>query len=196
MSGYKLKDYLIIGSAIVIIVYAIETFRNKAAAQAPPKVNKVGRNIIIGDSHGVGISAITKSAKAEKGLAKSGWTLGNVLAELKTKGVDNGVARVFISIGTNGQFSTSDDVATFINTIKAKFPQTTIYVYGGSYGWSGTRTRATLEDRFAKYYKRFADMGVYVLKNKLGYFTTDAGAHSVTTPQAKAIAKEIDDLSK
>jgi hypothetical protein len=39
-------------------------------------------------------------------------------------------------------------------------------------------------------------MGVYVLKNKLGYFTTDAGAHSVTTPQAKAIAKEIDDLSK
>jgi hypothetical protein len=196
MADYKLKDYIIIGSAIAIIVYAIEKFGNKALAQAPPKVNKVGRNIIIGDSHGVGISFITKSAKAEKGLAKSGWTLANVLTALKTKGVDNSVARVYISIGTNGQFSTSDDVTTFINTIKAKFPQATIYVYGGSYGWSGTRTRATLEDRFAKYYKRFTDMGVYVLKNKLGYFTTDSGAHSVTTPQAKAIAKEIDELSK
>jgi hypothetical protein len=196
MSGYKLKDYVIIGGAIAIIVYAIEKFRPKAAGATPPIVNKVGRNIIIGDSHGVGISAITKSAKAEKGLAKSGWTLANVLTALNARAVDNSVARVFISIGTNGQFSTSDDVTMFIKTIRAKFPQATIYVYGGSYGWSGSRTRATLEDRFAKYYKRFSDLGVYVLKNKLGYFTTDAGAHSVTTPQAKAIAKEIDDLSK
>jgi 23S rRNA pseudoU1915 N3-methylase RlmH len=196
MSDYKLKDWLIIGGAIAIIVYAIEKFRPKNAGATPPIVNKVGRNIIIGDSHGVGISAITKSAKAEKGLAKSGWTLANVLTALNARAVDKSVARVFISIGTNGQFSTSDDVTTFINTIKAKFPQAIIYVYGGSYGWSGTRTRATLEDRFAKYYKRFADMGVYVLKNKLGYFTTDAGAHSVTTLQAKAIAKEIEDLSK
>jgi len=196
MEGYKAKDFAIIIGAVIVIVYAIETFSKKAAAQKPPVVKKDGRNIIIGDSHGVGISAITKSAKAEKGLAKSGWTLTNVLAALKGKGVDNNVARVFISIGTNGQFSASDDVTTFINTIKAKFPNATIYVYGGSYGWSGSRTRATLEDRFTAYYKRFADMGVYVLKNKLGYFTTDAGAHSVTTPQAKAIGAEIDDLSK
>ena len=34
------------------------------------------------------------------------------------------------------------------------------------------------------------------MKNKLGYFTTDADAHSVKTPQAKAIAQEIDNLSK
>ena len=196
MTGYKAKDYLIIVGLAALIIYGVETFKGKSTTSNPPKVNKVGRNIIIGDSHGVGISFITKNAKAESGLAKSGWTMANVLAALKNKGVDNSVARVFISIGTNGQFSSKDDVTTFIKTIKAKFPQADIYVYGGSYGWSGSATRATLEDRFAKYYKRFEDMGVYLMKNKLGYFTTDAGAHSVKTEQAKAIAQEIDSLSK
>lgn len=196
MKDYKIKDYLIIVSLAAIIIYAIEISKAKASSQKPPVISKDGRNIIIGDSHGVGISFITKNAKAEKGLAKSGWTLANVLTALKSKDVDKGVARVFISIGTNGQFSGKDDVITFINTIKNKFPNAMIYVYGGSYGWSGSATRSTLEDRFDKYYKRFKDLGVYVMKNKLGYFTTDADAHSVKTSQAKAIAQEIDNLSK
>lgn len=145
---------------------------------------------------GLAFLLLQRVLKRKKGLAKSGWTLANVLAALKTKDVDNGVSRVFISIGTNGQFSSTDDIKGFVNTIKAKFPNATIYVYGGSYGWSGSRTKATLESRFADYYKRFKDLGVYVMKNKLGYFTTDADAHSVKSNQAKAIAQEIDDLSK
>lgn len=196
MKDYKIKDYLVIIGLAVVIIYGIETFKAKANSQKPPVVNKNGRNIIIGDSHGVGISFITKNAKAEKGLAKSGWTLANVLSALQTRNVDKTVSRVFISIGTNGQFSSKDDVKTFISTIKSKFPDATIYVYGGSYGWSGSASRSTLEERFDKYYKRFQDLGVYVMKSKLGYFTTDADAHSVKTPQAKAIAQEIDNLSK
>jgi hypothetical protein len=196
MKDYKIKDYLIIVSLAAIIIYVIEISKAKASSQKPPVVSKDGRNIIIGDSHGVGISFITKNAKAEKGLAKSGWTLANVLTALKSKDVDKSVAKVFISIGTNGQFNSKDDVITFINTIKNKFPNAMIYVYGGSYGWSGSATRSTLEGRFDKYYKRFKDLGVYVMKNKLGYFTTDADAHSVKTSQAKAIAQEIDNLSK
>lgn len=39
-------------------------------------------------------------------------------------------------------------------------------------------------------------LGVEGQRTKLGYFTTDAGVHSVTTRQAKAISAEIDDLSK
>lgn len=194
MNEYKPKDYLLILVVAAIIIVGIESFKPKA--ESAPVVTKKGRNIIIGDSHGVGISFITKSAKAEKGLANSGWTLANVLAALNTKPVDNGVSRVFISIGTNGQFSSTDDIKGLVNTIKGKFPNATIYVYGGSYGWSGSRSRATLESRFADYYKRFKDLGVYVMKNKLGYFTTDADAHSVKTNQAKAIAQEIDELSK
>jgi hypothetical protein len=194
MTEYKPKDYILILVVAAIIIVGIESFKSKG--QTPPVNQKKGRNIIIGDSHGVGISFITKSAKAEKGLAKSGWTLANVLAALKTKAVDNGVSRVFISIGTNGQFSPNDDINGFVNAIRAKFPNATIYIYGGSYGWSGSRTKATLESRFADYYKRFKDLGVYVMKNKLGYFTTDADAHSVKTNQAKAIAQEIDELSK
>lgn len=194
MNEYKPKDYLLILLVAAIIIVGIESFKPKV--ESAPVVLEKGRNIIIGDSHGVGISFITKSAKAEKGLAKSGWTLANVLAALNTKPVDNGVSRVFISIGTNGQFSSTDDIKGFVNTIKVKFPNATIYVYGGSYGWSGSRTKVTLESRFADYYKRFKDLGVYVMKNKLGYFTTDADAHSVKTNQAKAIAQEIDELSK
>ena len=196
MKDYKLKDYLIILGLAAILIYGIETFKAKANSQKPPIINSNGRNIIIGDSHGVGISFITKNAKAENGLAKSGWTLANVLNALKSKNVDKTVSRVFISIGTNGQFSSKDDIATFINIIKAKFPNAMIYIYGGSYGWSGSATRSTIEDRFDKYYKRFKDLGVYVMKNKLGYFKTDADAHSVKTPQAKSIAEEIDNLSK
>ena len=194
MTNSNVGKYVVIVAASLIILTAFVSLKKNN--EKPPIVTKVGRNIIIGDSHGVGISFITKSAKAEKGLAKSGWTLANVLAALNTKPVDNSVSRVFISIGTNGQFSSTDDIKGFVNTIKAKFPNATIYVYGGSYGWSGTRSKATLESRFADYYKRFKDLGVYVMKNKLGYFTTDADAHSVKTNQAKAIAQEIDELSK
>lgn len=193
MNDSKLAKYVIIVAASLIILTSFVVFKKNP--EKPPVVTKVGRNIIIGDSHAVGISFITKNAKAESGLAKSGWTLSNVLNALKTKSVDRSVARVFISIGTNGQFSSKDDVTTFINTIRAKFPEATLYVYGGSYGWSGSTSIPTLESRFAQYYKRFKDAGVYVLNSKLGYFKTDAEAHSVKTAQAKAIASEIDSLS-
>jgi len=193
MTDSKLAKYIVIVAASLIILTAFVVL--KKDNEKPPVVTKVGRNIIIGDSHGVGISFITKNAKSESGLAKSGWTLSNVLNALKTKGVDKSVARVFISIGTNGQFSSKDDINTFVNTIKEKFPDATLYVYGGSYGWSGSTSTATLESRFSQYYKRFKDAGVYVLNSKLGYFKTDAEAHSVKTAQAKAIASEIDSLS-
>jgi hypothetical protein len=194
MSTYKGKNYFIAFFIAATIIVIIESFKSKD--EKPPVVSKKGRNIIIGDSHGVGISFITKNAKAENGLAKSGWTLTNVMNALKNKSIDNTVSRVFISIGTNGQFSTKDDVNGFVSMIKTKFPQATIYIYGGSYGWSGSLSKSALETRFNNYYKRFKDLGIYVMKSKLGYFNTDAGAHSIKSNQAKDIAQEIDQLSK
>jgi hypothetical protein len=41
MEGYKAKDFAIIIGAVIVIVYAIETFSKKAAAQKPPLLKKM-----------------------------------------------------------------------------------------------------------------------------------------------------------
>ena len=150
----------------------------------------VGKNIIVGDSHAVGISRLLKNVQ-KSSCAVGGWMVSNVIKCLTSQPEDKGVAKVFISIGTNGLYSQNDKVEDLINLLKSKYPKAKIYVYGGSYGWSGNLSKSAVEERRNKYYKRFTDNSVILLKNGLGYFKTDGEAHSITSPQAKAIAEEI-----
>lgn len=173
---------------ISLIMGALVLISKKVFASNTELVN--GTNLVVGDSHGVMIGAKVQNAIVDPKLAKSGWNVSNLLNALSTYPVSSGVSKVFISIGTNGQYSKNDKVETLVSKLNEKFPNATLYVFKGSYGWSSSGNESAAKNQ-APYYKRFEDAGVNVLNNGLGYFPTDAKAHSTSSSQAKAIISEI-----
>jgi len=178
---------------IGLFITALILFANKFLKNKPTLINK---SLIVGDSHAVGIGSQIKNAKTDPLIAKGGWRVSNLITALSNYPKKMDITKVIISIGTNGQFYQNDNVSGLVALLKQKFPNAKLYIYGGSYGWSGTRDRATTENLFNVYYKRFKDLGVTMLNNRLGYFTTDAAAHSVTSNSAKALINEINNLVK
>ena len=174
-----------------LILTAIILFANKFLGNKPTLVQK---SLIVGDSHAVGIGSRIKNAITDPLIAKGGWRVSDLIRALNNYPKKADVTKVIISIGTNGQFNKNDNINSLVVTLKNKFPNAKLYVYGGSYGWSLPKDKTTLENLFNAYYKRFKDLGVTMLNNRLGYFTTDAGAHSVTSPSAKALINEINNL--
>jgi hypothetical protein len=167
----------------------------------PSKAPCTGKKLVIGDSHAVLIGSKISNAKVDPLLAKSGWRVSNLMSALASYPVTSDVCRIFISIGTNGQYSPSDNVEGLISLLNSKFPNAELYLFKGSFGWSGTASQKESILRSAKanynpYYQRFEKLGVTILNNRLGYFSTDAQAHSVTSSQAKAIISEINSLTK
>lgn len=184
-----------LGMAVLVLI------AKKMTAKTPKVTACFGRKLIIGDSHAVLIGSKVSNAKVDPLLAKSGWRVSNLMSALSGYPVTNDVCKIFISIGTNGQFSSSDNVEGLITQIRTKFPNAELYIYKGSYGWSGTGSQResilkSAKERYNPYYKRFEELGVNILNNGLGYFPTDASAHSVTSSQAKAIISEINSYTK
>lgn len=183
----KEKKYYIYGGLLALLVGSlIISFRKKTKFE--------GKSIIIGDSHAVGISKLLKNTE-KINCAVGGWRVSDLINCLNNSPVRTDVGKVIISIGTNGIYSSSDKVETLIDILKSKYPNATLYAFGGSYGWSGTLTRTQVEERTDSYYNRFKKKSVILLKNGLGYFKTSSEAHSITSPQAKAIAEEINSLT-
>ena len=67
----------------------------------------IGRNIVVGDSHGVMISSKLKNAKADPLLSKSGWRVSDVIKALSLYPVSPDVANVFISVGVSHEVAPS-----------------------------------------------------------------------------------------
>ena len=183
---------------IIVILVAITFLFLLKKVQSKNLNNNVfnGKKIIIGDSHAVGIAKATKGVYYDKNLAVGGWFLSNLMKALNNYSVNKDISHVFISIGTNGQFQSVDKIEDLINLVKEKFPNAKIYAYKGSYGWSGTRTPNEVLNRLTAYYKRFEKVGVTMLKNGLLYFKDGGQAHTTSTPQSKAIIKEIEEIIK
>ena len=191
------KKFILVtlGMAVLVLI------AKKMTANTQKATACFGRKLVIGDSHAVLIGSKVSNAKVDPLLAKSGWRVSNLMSALSGYPVTNDVCKIFISIGTNGQFSSSDNVEGLITQIRTKFPNAELYIYKGSYGWSGTGSQResilkSAKERYNPYYKRFEELGVNILNNGLGYFPTDASAHSVTSSQAKAIISEINSYTK
>lgn len=182
--------------AIPIIIILNKALGKSNSNDLPKDLNLNGRKLVIGDSHSVGIGRATKGVEVDKRIAVGGWTLANLMSALNNYPITKDVTVIFISIGTNGQFSSADKIEDLIKLINQKFPNATLFIYKGSYGWSGSRTKEQLVERMNSYYKRFSDNGVTVLKNGLGYFADGGEAHGINTPQAKAIINEIENIIK
>jgi hypothetical protein len=181
--------YITLGMGALVLI------ANKMFGSSTKKNTFIGRNIVVGDSHGVMIGAKLKNAKADPLLSKSGWRVSDVIKALSKYPVSPDVANVFISVGTNGQYTKYDKVEDLVALLEEKFPNALLYAFKGSYGWSGRYGNPNAASDQIPYYQRMEDMGVEILKNGLGYFSTDAGAHSTTSTQAKAIISEINSIN-
>jgi hypothetical protein len=183
----KLKSLFITLGLGALLIYATKIFS---------KNNVLGKNIVIGDSHAVMIGSKIKNATVPKLLAKSGWTVNNLINALSVYPVTNDVTKIFLSIGTNNSFSKKDNIETLVNKIYDKFPNAKLYVFKGSYGWSGKYNNPTAKTDQIPYYQRFSYLGATILNNGLGYFDTDAKAHSTNSIQAINIINEINSITK
>lgn len=181
----KTKKIFLITGISAALLYASKLF----------SASSTGKNIIIGDSHAVMIGSKLKNVTVDNNLAHSGWFVSNVVNALNNYSVRPDVSKVFISIGTNGQFSKSDNIEGLMSKLISKFPNAHFYIFKGSYGWSGKYNDPNAAANRNPYYQRFAYSGATILNNGLGYFATDAQAHSTTSPQAIAIINEINSIA-
>lgn len=188
-----------IGLAVLVsipIIFLIDRVLGKQNQNVLVGLNLNGRKLVIGDSHAVGIGRATRGVEVDSRIAVGGWMLSNLMTALQSYPVTPDVTVIFISIGTNGQFSSSDKIEDLVALLHQKFPNATLFIYKGSYGWSGTRTTSQILDRMIPYYQRFGNAGVTIMKNGLGYFSDGGEAHTTSTPQSQAIIKEIESIIK
>ena len=186
-----------IGLSVLIaipIIFLIEKISAKSSDTTNTGINLNGRKLVIGDSHAVGIGKATRGVEVDTRIAVGGWMLSNLMSALQNYPVTTDVTVIFISIGTNGQFSSSDKIEDLVSLLHQKFPNATLFIYKGSYGWSGTRTNQQILDRMNPYYQRFANAGVTIMKNGLGYFSDGGQAHTTSIPQSQAIVREIESI--
>ena len=182
--------YITIGMGVLVLI-ANKMFR------ATKKNLFIGRNIVIGDSHAVGIGSRIKLAVVDSKLAKGGWSVKNLLDAVNIYTISPEVGKIFISIGTNGQFTDLRNLPLLVTELKQKFPNATLYAYMGSFGWSGDRSQNGLnktKNNQLAFYNILRNLGVEILANGLNYQRTDLLAHSTSSPEAKAIILEINSI--
>jgi len=146
--------------------WASDVYQPESPALTTPE------NIIIGDSLCTFIDNASKKADrlSPKGdLAGTHlWYGGTTLTWLKNALAKYTVAptvkNVVISTGTNTAYSTKDDVAGLVESLKTKFPNAHLIVVPGSWwikqpkGWVVTVS----EEKVRQYYQQFETLGVSV----------------------------------
>ena len=151
-------------------------------------------NILIGDSQTPFIAKWSHNATllnkvgSESSLWKGGMGLNWLKMAITNYKLDTLIQSVTFCIGTNGRFSSKDDIIGLVNITKERFPNAYLYVVQGSWGWGGNVnvTKSVVD----AYYKGFNQLGVIVIEPPIG----KCEPHNVNLPQYKEIAKNLDSL--
>lgn len=185
---------IIISILISIPIIYLLSKVSKKTSKLNYDIDKSGRKLVIGDSHAKGIGTHTSGVEVDTTIAVGGWKLSDLYNALQTYPIKNDVSAIFISIGTNGLFSSSDKIENLVTLIKQKFPNAKLFAFRGSYGWAGSLSVPVLKQRQTDYYNRMKNAGVIILKNGLDYFADGGEAHTTSTLKSKAIIKEIEQI--
>jgi hypothetical protein len=151
-------------------------------------------NILIGDSQTPFIAKWSYNATllnkvgSESSLWKGGIGLNWLKLAVTNYKLDTLIQSVTFCIGTNGRFSSKDDIIGLVDITKKRFPNAYLYVIQGSWGWGGNvNVTKSLVD---SYYTRFNQLGVKVIEPPIG----KCEPHNANLPQYKEIAKNLDSL--
>ena len=182
---------ILIISAFAFIVLGLSTLlivRSKGKKMVDKE-----KNYIIGDSQTPFIDKNSLKAKriSEESGKQSLWKGGQNLNWLKSAvdeyPISPDVNSIIINIGTNGGFSSNDNVKGLIDSIKMKFPNADLYAVQGSWGWGGNKN--VTEEKVKSYYDNFRALGVKVFSTAIGSVSDPHG----NLPIYSVIGKEIDE---
>ena len=100
--------------------------------------------------------------------------------------ISRNVKTVSLCIGVNDNYK-DVGIKDLMNTIKRTFPNSTIYIIQGSWGWGGLKH--TGYDKVKKYYKRYEELGGTIIETPIG-----KGDPHCNCPVYKKIGKAIDNI--
>ena len=151
-------------------------------------------NIVIGDSQTpyVANGSSKFSLISDKGSKRSLW-LGGMGLNWLLDAVENHpgskkVKNIAICIGTNGAFSSKDNIPGLVSELRNKFPRANLFAIQGSWGWGGLKN--IKEEKVKKYYQKFKDEGVEVIDPPIGKIEPHGNK-----PIYKTIGSELDSKS-
>lgn len=75
------------------------------------------------------------------------------------------IKNIVLCIGTNDNFQTGN-IKELFKVVKRTFPNATIYVIKGSWGWGGNRT--ITEEKVNNYYKKYEQQGGIIINPAIG----------------------------
>ena len=151
-------------------------------------------NIVIGDSQTpyVANGSSKFSLISDKGSKRSLW-LGGMGLNWLLDAVENHpgskkVKNIAICIGTNGAFSSKDNIPGLVSELRNKFPRANLFAIQVSWGWGGLKN--IKEEKVKKYYQKFKDQGVEVIDPPIGKIEPHGNK-----PIYKTIGSELDSKS-
>ena len=182
-----------IGVSVFLIVKARRKNAKSNNGDSKSKSSDVDKtkNYVIGDSQTPLIDknsqkVTTIGAEGEASLWKGSmglkWLKNAVDAYQESKDVNS----IVINIGTNGGFSTSDDIQGLVTSVKTKFPNAQLFVVKGSWGWANNAN--VTEQQVNAYYDKFKQLGVSVIPTAIG--VTNNPHNNI--PSYAKIGSEID----
>ena len=98
------------------------------------------------------------------------------------------VKNVVLCIGTNDAFQ-NQNIKQLFKVIKRTFPNATIYIVKGSWGWGNNKT--ITEEKINKYYKLYEQEGGIIINPAIG----KNNPHK-NLPIYKTIGKKLDSILK
>lgn len=151
------------------------------------------KSIIIGDSQTPFVDNASEKVSristtpGMSSLWQGGKTLTWLISALEKYPTDSTIGDVVFCIGTNGGYSSKDNVEKLITLTKEKFPNSKLYAVQGSWGWGGIKD--VTETRVRTYYKRFEELGITLIEPPIGKIEPHGNK-----PIYKVIGKELDKL--
>jgi hypothetical protein len=151
------------------------------------------KSIIIGDSQTPFVDNASEkvsrisTTSGMSSLWQGGKTVSWLILALEKYSTDSTVGNVVLCIGTNGGYSSKDNIEKLITLTKEKFPNSKLYAVQGSWGWGGIKD--VTETKVRTYYKRFEELGVTIIEPPIGKIEPHGNK-----PIYKVIGKELDSL--
>ena len=143
-------------------------------------------HILIGDSQTYYLSKYTKQIKRIKKLSKSGIGVVELNNKVVSYPKSKNIKSVSVCIGVNDSYR-DNGVEILMNTIKRTFPNATIYIIQGSWGWGRVKKWSTT--KILNYYKEYQNLGGIIIEPPIGY-----GDPHKDKPIYKKIVNKIEDL--
>ena len=123
-------------------------------------------HILIGDSQTYYLSKYTKQIKQIKKLSKSGIGVVELNKKVVSYPTSKNTKSVSVCIGVNDYYQ-DNGVETLMISIKRTFPNATIYIIQGSWGWG--RVKKYNSSSVLQYYQKFKEFGGEIIEPPIGY---------------------------